>query len=78
MIDKNFPAFPFQYEDGAGGYIQHPGMTMRQAYKMAVITGMYSNQVFIQGETKTSIANYAGEQADALLAENAAREGEDG
>jgi hypothetical protein len=87
-MSKQIPAFPFQYEDGGGGYIQHPGMTMRQWYKGMALNGMLNHitesdngEWPYNDDAQTpfeSVAKAAGQFADAMLAEDAAHEKDGG
>ena len=48
-----------------------PGMTMRQAYKIAALQGLFSAGHQLETFNKDEFAKMAGEYADAMLAEDA-------
>lgn len=80
-MKKEQPAFPQPdglVYDGAGHYIPSTtvGMSMRQYYKAAALTGIMSDiryrEVGNENACAYEIARYAGLIADAMLAEDAA------
>jgi hypothetical protein len=74
---ENQPAFPSRNEDGAGGFIQHPGMTLRDWFAGKALEGMLptAHAGTVEGVINNVVpacAKLAYVFADAMLA---AREG---
>jgi len=65
MTDKNTPAFPFTYEDGGGGFIQHTGMTLRDWFAGQALAGLLAKNG--EYEKTRYAASSAYEYADAML-----------
>lgn len=67
------PAFPMEYTqpcaDGNPLVVTEPGMTMRQYYKAAALTGLLATRA-TAGWATLKLATYAGEVADAMIAED--------
>jgi len=70
------PAFPFREEDGAGGYDQHVGMSLRDWFAGQALLGIMANYTTAKfGATDADVARGAYDYADAMLAVRAKTEG---
>lgn len=75
------PAYPGTYEIPVRDEwikLFRPGMTMRQRYKIAVLTGLVQNRIVFDHYTGSELAGICGLTADAMLAEDEAHEREEG
>lgn len=64
------PAFPWREEDGAGGYNQHVGMSLRDWFAGQALEGILAEFFHHENEAQSAaIRAYA--MADAMLAERA-------
>jgi hypothetical protein len=71
------PAFPFREEDGAGGYDQHVGMTLRDYLAGQALVGITSSETRVKmSATDGEVARAAYDYADAMLAVRGKMEGE--
>lgn len=41
------PAFPYREQDGAGGFVQHPGISMRDWFASKALEGLLASDVFM-------------------------------
>jgi hypothetical protein len=69
------PAFPWREEDGAGGYDQHVGMSLRDWFAGQAMNGFISASTNRDVLSKLS-AQMCYDMADAMLAVRAKTEGE--
>ena len=74
QIKDGGPAFPFKEEDGAGGFTQYNGMTLRDYFAWKAFAGImssYSNENWVNYAVSSSKEAYA--MADAMLAAREAK-----
>lgn len=65
------PAFPWREEDGAGGYNQHVGMSLRDWFAGQVLCGLHANTTINRDVSDMEVAAACYTLADAMLAERA-------
>ena len=71
------PAFPWREEDGAGGYDQHVGMSLRDWFAGQALFGIMANYTTAKfGATDLDIARGAYDYADAMLVARGKMEGD--
>lgn len=63
------PAFPWREEDGAGGYCQHVGMSLRDWFAGQVLSGLHANPAINREAFDDEVAAACYKMADAMLAE---------
>ena len=66
-INDGGQAFPFRDADGEGGFMTFPGMTLRDYFAAAAMQGLLAYPI-PSNPTPDVIAEWAYEQADAMLA----------
>ena len=62
------PAFPWREEDGAGGYCQHVGMSLRDWFAGHVLGGFCANSALPDDMEDETVAKACYAIADAMLA----------
>ena len=67
MSSNGGPAYPVKYQDGAGGYEQADGISIRDYFAAAAMQGLLAYPI-PSNPTSDVIAEWAYEQADAMLA----------
>ena len=67
MSGNGGPAYPVKYQDGAGGYEQADGISIRDYFAAAAMQGLMAYPI-PASPTPDVIAEWAYEQADAMLA----------
>jgi len=75
-INDGGPAFPFREQDGEGGYERFPGMSLRDYFAAAALTGILADP---NGSGHLQeVSGFAYLVADAMLAARERKEGSNG